>query len=1122
MTSPDTYHRAKTLFLAASGLPRGERTRFLTAQCGGDEALEAHIRRLITAEEGDPEFLEAPPVASTPPLGVGDRLGTFRIVRLLGEGGMGVVYEAQQDVPSRRVALKLVRPGFFSARLRSRFRHEIRILGQLRHPGIAPIYEAGTMELAGEQVPYFAMELVEGRPLLESARERRLGAAERLALVGQVCDAVHHAHQKGVIHRDLKPGNILVEDAPTSDTSRDETFAAHLQVKVLDFGIARAIDAQPAETTLHTHAGQLIGTLPYMSPEQATGDPGAMDVRSDIYSIGVIAYELLAHRLPYELGGRPLAAAVAAIRDVEPPRLGSHDRSLRGDIETIVAKALQKDPLQRYQSAADFAADIRRFLRHEPIVARPASALYMLRKFARRHRPAVAAAALVLAAMAGATVVSTWQAGVAMRARTIAESEQRRADAAAAAASRQARRATLAASAAAIDSGDSITARKFLESTDERSRGWAWRYWHACLDQSTAMFSPGERIAGAWLDPAGAEVLLVTLSGAVLRGSPWADGGRLPRIATLDEAPVWTAAITEDGTRIAAIYGPDRRGLGLFDSSTGSLVRTLGGLDAWGGLVAVSASADAVFAGLRRVPRAAPADELWAWRAADAWRALRVRDSEGITGLAISGDGRWIASGFSTVRVSDARDLTQRELAENEVGWLRFAWSADASRLATGGEDRTVRIWDRDTGALLRSMGGHAGEITALAFDPAGHTLATAGSNVVKLWDVESGAPGPTLSGHERLIRSLQFAGSGGPLLSVAEDGTARLWRPDPLETVSILRGHSSYVYAVAFTPDGSRILSGAWDRSFRAWDAAGGRPIEARDAGEERGYITALAVSPDGAMFATGHKIGGWSRSVACLWDAETHELIREVGDGRGGVCKTLFSPDGTKLWVAWDHHGVDEFDLSASPPARRRLMVGEPRALAVTPDGRTLFVGQVNGRIARLDATTGEEIGSVAPGSDNHGDRSRITDLAMHPHLPLLASASADGTAQLWDLDAARCAATLLGHSDAVYAAAFSPDGEVLATGSDDTTIIIWDARSGEELTRLRGHEAYIYSLAFSPDGTRLVSGSGDATVRVWDTRPVRERWAARFRTAVTGPGGPPSARTAPPRNGSVTPRP
>jgi serine/threonine protein kinase len=340
VSAPEHYARVKTVFLGARALPSGERTRFLAAQCGADAALEAKVRRMLTLEERDADFLSTPALAELPAaLGPGSRFAHFRIFRTLGEGGMGVVYEAEQDEPARRVALKLIRAGGFSQRLRSRFRHEIRVLGQLRHPGIAQIYEAGTHEVAGQTIPYFAMELVEGRPLLQCAAE--LDLRSRLALLAQVCDAVHHAHQKGVIHRDLKPGNILVETAPARDAPDSRTGTAlPWRVKVLDFGVAR-LAPEDSSATLATQAGQLIGTLAYMSPEQAAGDPAAMDVRSDIYSIGVIACELLAGRPPYALEGKPLPEAVRIIADEPPLRLGTVERGLRGDIETIVAKALE-------------------------------------------------------------------------------------------------------------------------------------------------------------------------------------------------------------------------------------------------------------------------------------------------------------------------------------------------------------------------------------------------------------------------------------------------------------------------------------------------------------------------------------------------------------------------------------------------------------------------------------------------------------------------------------------------------------------------------------------------------------------------------------------------------------
>ena len=295
-------------------------------------------------------------LASTSSRYVPERIGSYRILGIIGEGAMGVVYEAEQDRPHRRVALKVIRPGFAStARLR-RFEHEAEVLGRLQHPGIAQIYHAGIAETGSGIQPYFAMELVRGRPLNDYVAGRQLPLKERLTLFTEICDAVEHAHEKGVIHRDLKPANIVVE--------------ASGRPKVLDFGLARAIDAD-VRSTMHTGAGEMVGTVAYMSPEQVAGDTDQLDARSDIYALGVIAYELLSDRSPYDLHRKPLAEMARIIREDEPARLSSVTRRLPGDVETIVAKALEKDKARRYGSAAEMAEDVRRFLRDEPIVARP-------------------------------------------------------------------------------------------------------------------------------------------------------------------------------------------------------------------------------------------------------------------------------------------------------------------------------------------------------------------------------------------------------------------------------------------------------------------------------------------------------------------------------------------------------------------------------------------------------------------------------------------------------------------------------------------------------------------------------------------------------------------------------
>jgi serine/threonine protein kinase/tetratricopeptide (TPR) repeat protein len=386
--------RVDAIFHEASERPPAERAAFLDEACAGDAALRAEVDRLLAFDARTNPLVDGltsgrgaallanhlgPASGDDPPRP--ESIGGYRVRRLLGRGGMGVVYEAEQDTPQRTVALKVINPGITHPSLLRRLEYEVAVLGRLHHPGIAQIYEAGTFDAGAGGQPYFAMELIRGRPLTEYALEEQLGVRERLRLVALVGDAVQHAHSRGVIHRDLKPGNILVDE--------------HGQPKVLDFGVARATDSDIQTTTLRTDIGQLIGTIPYMSPEQASGDPDELDNRSDVYALGVLTYELLAGRLPYDLDRKMIHEAVSIIRDTRPVPLSTVERRLRGDVETIVGTALEKDKERRYQTAAAFADDIRRYLSNETITARPPTLAYQLRTFARRHRPLVAATSAV-------------------------------------------------------------------------------------------------------------------------------------------------------------------------------------------------------------------------------------------------------------------------------------------------------------------------------------------------------------------------------------------------------------------------------------------------------------------------------------------------------------------------------------------------------------------------------------------------------------------------------------------------------------------------------------------------------------------------------------------------------
>jgi eukaryotic-like serine/threonine-protein kinase len=356
--------------------------------------------------ETEPGAWAVSDIAPTPSV-----VGRYRILRLIGEGGMGAVYEAEQEHPRRIIALKVIKPGIISAELLRRFEQESQALGRLQHPGIAQIYDAGTADTGLGPQPYFAMELIRGTTLGDYAQERHLNTRQRLEIVSKIAEAVQHAHQRGLIHRDLKPANIMV----------DETG----QPKILDFGVARASDSDSLATT-QTNMGQLLGTLAYMSPEQVLADPLELDTRSDVYALGVILYELLAGRLPYAIS-KKLHETIQAIREEDPARLSSIDSTYGGDIETIAAKALEKDKNRRYGSAADLAADIQRYLHDEPILARPPSAGYQLRKFARRHKALVGGTVAVLLVLVAGVAVSMWLAVRAGRAEAAALAQKDRA-----------------------------------------------------------------------------------------------------------------------------------------------------------------------------------------------------------------------------------------------------------------------------------------------------------------------------------------------------------------------------------------------------------------------------------------------------------------------------------------------------------------------------------------------------------------------------------------------------------------------------------------------------------------------------------------------------------------------
>src|SRR5215510_13908435 len=443
--TPERWQRVKQLYHTALERDANEREAFLAEVCAGDESLRSEVESLLRCDARAEGFMEAPALEVAAQLQAEEEaaeifnsilhtdsdpsksgngsspvtpifIGDYRVLRKLGEGGMGVVYEAEQQHPRRLVALKVIRGGRLVDEYQVKlFQREAQALARLKHPGIAAIYEAGRTE---DGRHYFVMELAPGVPLLDYVKGRRLTGSQapsnirqRLELFLKICEAISYAHQRGVIHRDLKPANILVV-SESEGHGLDGPSVSRVEIKVLDFGLARITDEDGAGASGLSQAGQVRGTLPYMSPEQVRGDPNQIDVRADVYALGVILFELLAERLPYDLEHVTLPQAIRIICEEAPKPLNrawgeSRDRESRKtgridrDVETIALKALEKEPERRYRSAAALAEDVTRYLTNQPIQARPPSALYQLRKLVARHKIPFASLAAVFALLLG-------------------------------------------------------------------------------------------------------------------------------------------------------------------------------------------------------------------------------------------------------------------------------------------------------------------------------------------------------------------------------------------------------------------------------------------------------------------------------------------------------------------------------------------------------------------------------------------------------------------------------------------------------------------------------------------------------------------------------------------------
>jgi WD40 repeat protein len=942
----------------------------------------------------------------------GRTFGNYELLEEIARGGMGIVYRARQVGLDRIVAVKMLLAGPLAGKdFVQRFRTEASAAASLQHPNIVAIHEVGFAE--GQH--FFAMEFVEGLTLAQLVAKGPLPARQAANYLKTIAQAIHFAHERNVLHRDLKPSNILIDSATD-------------QPSVTDFGLAKRLES---ETDL-TLSGQVLGSPNFMSPEQATAKRGAVGKHSDVYSLGAILYYSLTGRPPFQ--GETLTDVLQQVANDDPLAPNLLTPGVPHDLETICLKCLEKEPSARYQTAQELADELNRFLRDEPIEARPVSPLEKAWRWCRR-KPALASSLSLIIILILILIIGSPLAAYRINEARKAETKQReRAEDNREHADQNLYDSDMSLAQHAWDEGDLGRTLSLIEAHrpqagEKDRRSFEWYYFRNLCEGDQRMTLRGHRNA----------VTCVAFS---------PDGKLLATGSVGDPVQIW-------------------------DSATGKLIKTLPEQN----VLSLSFAPDGQSLGVGGQDQAS----VWSL---ETGRAVFTREEAlGLFRIAFS------PLGTSVVIGKHGLDLGSDGGSAQLWDYLRRKWkhefpesgghvviSPKGDRLATGNWNGALKIWDLVTGQLVRSL--NTGPVIAAAFSPDGQTFATsAWGPQVELWDLKNGHALGSLTNNQHRVWSLAFSPDGRFLATGGADQLVRVWDIATLQQTEQLQGHGNEVLSVSFSSDGQTLASGSKDKTAMLWNLHPQRTVTAVS-----NVISRPIFSPDGRWVAAG--IG---QNKVAAWDVATLEVKVVFA---GAYDAVAFAPDSRSLLTRGSNYLLRTFDVTTR--AVRETIPGRPAEesdsfAGLSPDGRVLVASLNDASLIFSDASTGVALATNV--------LQYPSVCAFSPNGKFLATTVAPNMvtnrfgATIWDMVTHKAVAVLAGHTDWVLSAAFCPDGKILATCGADNSIRFWDTLTWKETPPALGHKEYITCLAFSPNGRTLVSTSADRTMKFWNAVTRRE---------------------------------